>query len=107
MTEETKRIVAGEMKLLGEDHIQNIPTTLYHGKGCKVCGGSGFSGQIGIYELFQVTNTIRELVLKEASVIEVRKAAIKEGMMTMFEDGLHKVERGITTMEEVLRVVRE
>lgn len=107
MPAETKRIVSGEMKLLGEDHVKTVPQTIYRGKGCKVCGQTGFSGQIGIFELFQVTNTIRELLLKEATVQEVRKAAIKEGMATMFENGLEKVERGITTIEEILRVVRE
>ena len=84
-----------------------MPKNLFRGKGCRVCGNSGFQGQIGIFELFRVTDAIRELILKSAPSSEIRKTAVKEGMTTMFEDGLKKVEKGITTIEEILRVVRE
>jgi type II secretory ATPase GspE/PulE/Tfp pilus assembly ATPase PilB-like protein len=93
--------------VLGESKGERIPETLYRGKGCHVCGGSGFQGQIGIYEMFRVTDTIRALLLKETPIAEIRTEAIKEGMVTMFEDGLKKVELGTTTIEEVLRVVHE
>ena len=95
------------MEILGDTHIKKIPATLYKGKGCHVCGNSGFQGQIGIFEIFRVSEEIRSLLLKEVPIAEIRKAAIKEGMTTMFEDGLKKVESGVTTIEEVLRVVRE
>ncbi|MDO8572278.1 MAG: GspE/PulE family protein [bacterium] len=104
---EINHLIVGEIKTLGEGNIKNTPTTLYRGKGCKVCGNTGFTGQIGIFELFQVSNAIRELLMKVATVGEIRKVAIREGMVTMFEDGLGKVERGMTTIEEILRVVRE
>ena len=84
-----------------------ISSTLYRGRGCRVCGNSGFQGQIGIYEFFRITDAIRELILREATVGEVRKKAIEDGMTTMFQDGLDKVERGVTTIEEILRVVNE
>ncbi len=103
---ETMRLIKAQMALLG-DTVGSIPATFYRGKGCKVCGNSGFHGQIGIFELFRITEAVRELILREAPVSEVRKKAIEEGMTTMFEDGLNKVEKGITTIEEILRVVSE
>ncbi|MBI3634162.1 MAG: type II/IV secretion system protein [Candidatus Yonathbacteria bacterium] len=103
---EIMRLIKAQMALLG-DVVETIPTTLYRGKGCKVCGNSGFHGQIGIFELFRITEAVRELILRAAPVSEVRKKAIEEGMATMFEDGLNKVEKGITTIEEILRVVSE
>lgn len=103
---EIVRLIKAQMELSG-DMSGNIPSTLYRGRGCNVCGNSGFQGQIGIFELFRITDAIRELILREATVGEVRKKAIEDGMDTMFEDGLDKVERGITTIEEILRVVKE
>lgn len=92
-----------------ESGVENIsiPITLYRGKGCNVCGKSGFSGQIGIYELFKITEEIRGLITGESHVGELRKKAIANGMTSMFKDGLVKVERGVTTIEEILRVVSE
>lgn len=105
-TPETTRLIKAQLELVGAE-IKNLPGTLYHGRGCNVCGNSGFQGQIGIYEFLRVTESIRELILREASVSEVRKMAISEGMTTMFEDGLDKVERGVTTIEEIMRVAKE
>ncbi len=103
---EIVRIIKAQMALSGNKDSA-IPNTLYRGRGCKVCGNSGFQGQIGIFELFRVTDAIRELILREATVGEIRKKAVDDGMTTMFEDGLDKVERGVTTIEEILRVVNE
>lgn len=100
-------LIKEQIQLLGDTHIQHIPTTLFKGKGCPVCGGSGYQGQIGIFEVFRVTDAIRSLVLSEAPIGQVRTRAIADGMNTMFEDGLQKAESGVTTIEEVLRVVRE
>ncbi|MFA5997417.1 MAG: GspE/PulE family protein [Candidatus Paceibacterota bacterium] len=103
---EIVRLIKAQIELSGHK-ATTIPDTLYRGKGCKVCGGSGFQGQIGIYELFRITDAIREMILREATVGEIRKKAIADGMTTIFEDGLDKVERGVTTIEEILRVVNE
>lgn len=103
---EIVRLIKAQVELSGNE-ANTIPSTLYRGRGCKVCGNSGFQGQIGIYELFRITDAIRELILREATVAEVRKKAIEDGMTPMFEDGLDKVERGVTTIEEILRVVKE
>jgi type II secretory ATPase GspE/PulE/Tfp pilus assembly ATPase PilB-like protein len=84
-----------------------LPRTLYKGSGCKICGHTGYVGQVGIYEVLRVTDGIRSLMLKSAGLSEIRRFAQKEGMQSMFEDGMEKVERGMITLEEVLRVVRE
>jgi type IV pilus assembly protein PilB len=73
------------------------------GKGCDQCKGSGYSGRQGLYEVMPVTPEIRELILDRASTTELRKLAIKQGMLTLREDGLIKVNKGVTTVEEVLR----
>jgi type IV pilus assembly protein PilB len=73
------------------------------GKGCGHCQKSGHRGRIGIYELMPITSRIRELVFKNASAPELRTAAISQGMKTLYVDGIRKVLRGITTLEEVYR----
>jgi len=107
MIPEVERLIRAQLALSNEHHIKTVPKVLYRGKGCNVCGGSGFKGQIGIFEVFVVDESVRQLLLRLAPVNEIRSKAIEEGMITMFEDGLKKVERGVTTIEEVLRVVRE
>ena len=104
---EVKRAITAQKKLLGDTHIKSVPETLYRGKGCSVCGGSGYLGQIAVFEIMAMNDNIRELAQKQVSAAMIRKQAIKDGMITMFEDGLKKVERGVTTIEEVLRVVQE
>lgn len=106
-TAEIRKLVAAQIELSNEKHTNQLPKNLFRGKGCNVCGYTGFQGQIGIFELFHIDEGIRELILKSASASEIRKLAIKHGMTTMFEDGLHKVESGVTSIEEVLRVVKE
>ncbi len=107
LSKDVQDLIYDQMKILGDTHIKKIPQTLYKGKGCNVCGQTGLQGQIGIFEVFRITDTVRALVLKGVPIAEVRTEAVKEGMVTMFEDGLQKVETGVTTIEEVLRVVRE
>ena len=90
-------------------HSAHIPmdlverTTFYRGKGCDECNESGYKGRQGIYEVMDMTSRIRKLIMAEVSTDELRDAAIDEGMLTLREDGLKKVERGITTLEEVVR----
>lgn len=80
---------------------------LYHGKGCPVCHSTGYQGRVGIFEILEVTEGIRELINKKSSADVITKKAIEEGMKTMMEDGLEKVQQGLTTIEEVLRVTNE
>jgi type IV pilus assembly protein PilB len=86
----------------------HIPKTLYVGKGCSSCGGTGYRGRLGIYEAFEVDEKIKELIVAPQFSLEtLRVQAQASGMETMFEDGLRKVELAQTTLEEVLRVIRE
>lgn len=80
---------------------------VYKGKGCEECGRSGYMGRICINEVLVADNEIREAILRRASASEIKKIAIKNGMTTMFEDGFQKVKDGLTTIEEVLRVIHE
>jgi len=79
---------------------------LVHGTGCDQCRGSGYSGRAGIFELLIIDETFRELINRDASVNGMRDAFIKSGRDTLFHDGMKKVARGVTTIEEVLRVTQ-
>ncbi len=79
----------------------------YQGKGCEECGGKGYKGRVGIFEILEIDDQIRELILRKVASEEIRKAALKGGMVSMLADGLDKVSAGITTIEEVFRVVQE
>ncbi|MBE0566889.1 MAG: type IV-A pilus assembly ATPase PilB [Krumholzibacteria bacterium] len=78
-------------------------TPVFHGKGCEKCGGTGYAGRQGLYEVMPITPAIRELILDRASTTEIRHMARRDGMLTLREDGLIKVAKGVTTIEEVLR----
>src|SRR5438270_249421 len=75
----------------------------YKGKGCPSCNDTGYKGRIGLYEVMEVTDEIRELILIGASSLELRKKSIEDGMISLRESGLQKIRNGITTIEEVLR----
>jgi len=81
--------------------------TLYRPKGCPQCAQTGYSGRVSIMEMLPVTDPLRSLVMKHATAAELKRQAVSEGMLTMYEDGLRKAVRGVTTFEEVLRVTRE
>jgi type IV pilus assembly protein PilB len=86
---------------------QHFSTHSYHGKGCVHCHGSGYSGRISINEVLVSTEAIRTAIINKASASELRLLAQRNGMTTMFQDGMKKVESGQTTTEEVLRVIHE
>jgi type IV pilus assembly protein PilB len=73
------------------------------GEGCERCNKTGYKGRVGLYEVMQVTNELRELILVGASGLELRRKAIEEGMITLRGSGLRKVSAGLTTIEEVVR----
>ena len=75
----------------------------YKGKGCPTCNNTGYKGRIGLYEVMEVTDELRELILIGASSLELRKKAIEDGMITLRESGLHKIRSGLTSLEEVVR----
>jgi type IV pilus assembly protein PilB len=75
----------------------------YKGKGCSTCNNTGYKGRIGLYEVMEITDEIRELILIGASALELRKKAIDDGMITLRESGLYKIREGVTSPEEVVR----
>ncbi len=80
---------------------------VYRGKGCDKCGHTGYLGRVGIFELLEVTDNIRDLIMADANAKVIRQRAIDNGMTTMLEDGVRKILTGVTTIEEVLRVAGE
>ncbi len=80
---------------------------LYRKKGCSECGGLGYKGRRGIYEVFEIQENIEKLIVQKATADEMEQQARKNGMVTMVEDGFYKVIGGVTTIEEVLRVTKE
>jgi len=73
------------------------------GSGCERCNNTGYKGRVGLYEVMEVTDELRELILVGASALELKRKAVDEGMITLRRSGLHKVMEGVTTIEEVAR----
>jgi type IV pilus assembly protein PilB len=84
--------------------VKKDDVRLYRGKGCEACGGTGFRGRIGIYELLVVTPEIQELITHRASSADLNKQGLKQGLKLLFDDGFEKVKAGMTTVEELMRV---
>lgn len=80
--------------------------TLFHGAGCATCNGVGFRGRTGTFEVLEVTDEIRQLIIANAPAAEITACAKRQGMTTIMQDGVQKVLQGITSIEEVLRVIR-
>lgn len=110
LTEEEIILINNEpllKEILANRGIKNLKKmNIYRGSGCKVCGQTGFQGRIGIFEVLQVTDTIRDLITNKADSAELNKSALQAGMTSMLVDGVDKVLNGQTTLEEVLRMVR-
>jgi type IV pilus assembly protein PilB len=76
---------------------------LYKGKGCTTCNNTGYKGRVGLYEVMEISDQIREMILTGASSIELKNKAIEEGMITLRGSGLRKIQAGLTNVEEVVR----
>ena len=94
-----------QMRLRRFSHDRDI--TLWHAKGCSHCAQTGYTGRLSILEMMPMTDSVRSLVMKHATANQLRAEAIRNGMITMYEDGLRKALAGVTTFEEVLRATRE
>ncbi len=79
---------------------------VYKGTGCKICHATGYIGRVGIFEVLEVTKKIKQLLTEKNDSDVIARAAVEEGMSTMLDDGLDKVRKGITTIEEVLRITK-
>ncbi len=80
---------------------------VYKGKGCAICSGTGYKGRLGLYEVMTMKEEIKELVLSRASASEIKKEAIRLGMKTLRQSGIHKVKEGLTSIEEVVRTTMD
>ncbi|KKU16013.1 MAG: Type II secretion system protein E [Parcubacteria group bacterium GW2011_GWC1_45_9] len=101
--------ISKTLEEIGADQSQvRIPKIFYRGRGCAACNHSGYYGRIGLFETLDVTENVRKIIIdRNFSLDNLRKVGREEGMTTIFEDGLRKVERGLTTIEELFRVIRE
>ncbi len=79
-------------------------TNLFKGKGCPECNNTGYRGRVGLYELLIIDNNLRKMIIEKASSEDIQKFAVTKGFKLMRDDGLEKVKKGITTLEEVLRI---
>jgi type IV pilus assembly protein PilB len=76
---------------------------LFKGRGCGMCNGTGYKGRVGLYEVMEISEGIRDLIMVGATAVEIKRKALEEGMLTLRMSGLEKIKAGITTIEEVLR----
>jgi type IV pilus assembly protein PilB len=83
------------------DRISGVK--VYRGAGCKVCNGSGYKGRVGLFEVMEMTCDLKEAIIVNANMVELKKIAIADGMITLRQSGLSKVHEGVTTLEEVVR----
>jgi len=88
---------------VGFEEKESKTLKMYKGRGCDTCLNTGYKGRIGLYEVMEVTDELRELIIIGASAIELRRKAIELGMITLRESGLCKLREGITTVEEVVK----
>jgi type IV pilus assembly protein PilB len=77
--------------------------TFHRGTGCDYCSGTGYKGRAGLYEVMAMTPELRRLILRGGSVAELRDQAVDDGMLTLRMDGMKKIEKGVTTVEEVIK----
>ena len=93
------------LRRLGLEHDHAGDVRLYRGKGCDHCRKTGYKGRLGVFELMVITDPIRGLAVSGAPTEKLRELAIAEGMRTLRQDAVSKVLEGVTTFEEMLRVV--
>jgi type II secretory ATPase GspE/PulE/Tfp pilus assembly ATPase PilB-like protein len=112
--EEYIKEITSEMNKLPEDYIKKLINNykpgefhFYKGKGCPRCGNTGYSGRVAIAEVLDVNNKLKEMIINGANNLSVEDIRKTEIFVTMFQDGILKVLQGITTMEEVIRIMRD
>ncbi len=88
---------------IGFSAEESLTLKMYRGRGCEICLNTGYKGRVGLYEVMEITDELRELIIIGASAIELRRKAIELGMITLRQSGLCKLRDGITTVEEVVK----
>ncbi len=87
-----------------DKEVKGIRT--YHGQGCDICKKTGYLGRVGIYEIMPITEALKDAIVAKSDASTIKEIAIKEGMVTMAEDGMMKIKNGMTTIQELLREVK-
>jgi type II secretory ATPase GspE/PulE/Tfp pilus assembly ATPase PilB-like protein len=105
--ERCKKPTKATPELLKSLGIASGDVTFYHGEGCPVCKNTGYKGRIGIFELMEMNETIRNLIIAKAASTSIKSAAGQTGFKTLRQEGLIRAASGVTTVEEVLRVTQE
>jgi type IV pilus assembly protein PilB len=101
--EEIKRPRQAALLELGYEEQEIEDLHIWHGSGCKACGGSGYKGRVGLYEVMEINQELREAIILNATSVELKKIAVASGMKTIRRSGLQKISEGVTTIEEVVR----
>lgn len=101
---EPERIPPQALTDIGFSEEEAASLVCYRGKGCDLCGGTGYKGRVALYEVMPISERIKELVLEGASATEIKKAMVLDGCKTLRMSGLTKIKDGVTSVEEVLRV---
>ena len=99
--------VPEDPRALRSEFGDDVPETLFRGRGCRECQGSGYRGRTGVFEIMPVDDELRSMILERTSANMIRKAATASGMKSLREDGWRLVRSGMTTLEEVLRVTKD
>jgi type IV pilus assembly protein PilB len=102
-----KKPYAATPELLKSLGIATASVTFYRGEGCPACNKTGYQGRVGLYELMDMNETIRDLIIAKASSTAIKAAASQSGFKTLRQEGLARAAAGLTTVEEVLRVTQE
>ena len=96
---------AVEEKAIYESVLGPAEGKFYRGAGCNLCANTGYLGRVGIFEVLQLSEEIKRLVIAGSSYNEIRDQALKEGMVSMIKEGMLKVKDGITTISEIVRTL--
>jgi type IV pilus assembly protein PilB len=92
-----------ELAALGIPESEATGITFYKGAGCDACGDTGYRGRQGLYEVMAMSPEVRRMILRGGSTEELRNQAVREGMLTLRVDGMQKIRKGVTTLEEVVK----
>ncbi len=105
-----RTLTAEEIRSLSEllpEIVKMGQKNFFAPKGCQVCNPTGYQGRIGIREVIEVNEEVRQMVMNRANATQIKEAAIRNGMTTMIEDGLGKAAKGLTSIEEIIRIIHE
>ena len=88
-------------------YLKEVPNEIWYPVGCTACNASGYKGRVGVYEIFEIDAEMQKLILKSPALAEVQELAVKKGLTTMLQDAFIKAVHGITSIDEVMRVIGE